>query len=118
MPPTLFQPGFGASQQRNRWWRDQDGAWATTTPDEREPVLVKWSLIDALDTGVTVSSAAYEDSGSATSGKSVATPVVNFTMTGYGETKVTLTLSAGGPLVMRFRVYPTKNSPAFLRDYR
>lgn len=102
---TIFEPGFGNSRQRNRWWRDEDGAWATTVHDSDEDVLVNWSLIDYLASAETVSSAAYDDSGVTTSGKSVSSPVVIFTITGIGETKVTATLSTGREHVGRFRIY-------------
>jgi hypothetical protein len=114
---TIFQPGFGQSQQRNRWWRDRDGAWATTTPDIAMPVHVPWTVIDVLESGVTVSSVAYEDRGAVSSSKSLATPVITFTLTGYGDCKVTATLSAGGPIVQLFRIYPVDAAFTGSTDY-
>ncbi len=105
---TIYQPGFARTQQRSRWWRDKDGAWATTVSDITEPVTVPWNLEAVLESGVTVDSATFEDQGTASSGTSVssATATITFTLTGYGDCKVTATLSSGGPIVQRFRVYP------------
>lgn len=101
----IFEPGFGNSRQRNRWWRDEDGAWATSVYDETEDIRVVWDLTDYLASAETVSSAAYEDNGITTSSKSVSTPQVIFTATGIGETKITATLSTGREAVRTFRVY-------------
>lgn len=64
-----------------------------------------WDLTDYLASAETVSSAAYADTGTVTSSKSVASPQVLFTMTGTGETEVTATLSTGRIRQQVFRAY-------------
>jgi hypothetical protein len=118
MTATIYQPGFARTQQRNRWWHDTDGAWATTATDITETVPVRWSLDAALDSGVTVDSVTYEDSGLASSGSAISGgAVVTFTLVGLGDTKVTATLSDGNIIVQRFRVYPVNCSPRRGYDY-
>lgn len=100
----VFEPGFGNSRQRGRWFWDGD-AWATSVPDATDDLKVTWDLTDYLAGSETVSSAAYADSGLVTSSKSVSTPQILFTVTGVGETKVTATLSTGRTHVSKWRVY-------------
>lgn len=109
----IFEPGFGNSRQRNRWYWDGD-AWATSVTDETEDIKITWDLTDYLAGSETVSSAAYADSGVVTSSKSVSSPQVIFTATGIGETKVTATLSTGREHVTRFRIYSASAGP---KDY-
>lgn len=101
---VLFDRGFGDSRQASRWWRDEDDALATWARDD-EAIKVAWDLTDYLASGETVSSAAYVDSGTVTSSKSVASPQVLFTMTGTGETEVTATLSTGRIRQQVFRIH-------------
>lgn len=100
----LFHPKFGSSRQRNVWFWDKD-AWATTLAHQDDDAKVDYSFIDFLASGETVSSATYEDSGITTSAKSIATPVVTFTITGIGETKLTIATSASRNETVRFRTY-------------
>lgn len=101
---TIIEPGFGNTRQRPRWFTDIDGAYATTVDDQLEQVQAIWDLTDYLASGETVSSVAYADSGAVSSGKSLATPQITFTLTGLGETKLTATLSTGRVVIRRFRI--------------
>lgn len=112
----LFIPGFGDSRQRNRFWRDVDGTLSTSVTDSDEDIRVILDLTDYLASGETVSSAAYEDSGITSSSKSVSTPQVLFTITGIGETKVTITLSTGREHIERVRTYLAQSNTR-RRDY-
>lgn len=103
----IFEQGFGNTRQRPRWYKAQDGAYETSVDNELEALAVVWDLTDYLKTGQTVAAAVYLDSGAVSSAKSVATPQVLFTLAGIGETKVTATLSAGGPVIRRFRIIRT-----------
>ncbi len=107
----IFEQGFGNSRQRPRWYSDEDGAYATVVHDAAEDLKVTWDLTDYLASGETVSSATYADSGAVTSSKSVSSPQVIFTITGIGETKVTVALSTGRELVRRWRVYEASGKP-------
>jgi hypothetical protein len=85
---TFYEP-----LERTRFFEHLDGIGTVIAEDD--DVQVNWNLGDFLASGETVSSAAYEDSGVTTSGKSVSSPTVTFTVTGWGYTTVTATLSTG-----------------------
>lgn len=111
----VFAGGFGASRQRKDWFTDHDGALATTLMDQADDKRVVWDLTDYLASSETVSSAAYVDSGAVTSSKSVSSPQVIFTVTGYGSTKVTATLSTGRQVTQVWRTYPPSGNQ--VKDY-
>jgi hypothetical protein len=116
MSSTLhFLPGFGNSRQRDRFWVDSDGALATTIAKSTDDIKEVLDLTDYLASGETVSSAAYSDRGITTSSKSVSTPQVLFTMTGYGDTEVQVTLSTGRVVTQLYRIYPMDGTMP--RDY-
>lgn len=100
----IIEPGFGNTPQRPRWFKALDGAWETSVDNQLEGVGAVWDLTDYLPTGTTVSSVVYADSGAVSSNKSLATPKITFTLTGIGETQITANLSAGGPVIRRFRI--------------
>lgn len=101
----------------NRWFRDTDGAIATTKHrDELLQVTLNWT--DRLASGETVSSAAYEDSGVTRSGVSVSTPSTICSVTGLGEFEVEVTTSASRKMVERVRFYDFEGPGARERDYR
>ncbi len=98
---TVFSP-----LERSRYFRDEDGALATTKrQDEVLKLTLDWT--DDLASAETVSSAAYVDSGVTTSSKSVATPQTLVTVSGVGEFEITVTLSTGRKLQRVVRYYPT-----------
>lgn len=101
---------------RTRHFVDDDGAIAYVKADEDE-IQITWDLTDYLASGETVSSAAYDDSGVTTSGKSVSSPNVIFTATGLGETEVTATLSTGRTVERTFRfMSPSGNRASDYKD--
>jgi hypothetical protein len=106
----VLADGFGNSRQRGRWFRDHDGAYATSVADDTDDIKVVLDLTDYLASSETVSSAAYVDSGAVSSSKSVSTPQVLFTLTGYGDCEVTVTLSTGRTVTYRFRLYDSRGS--------
>lgn len=73
-------------------YKDGKGLILVHENDDRQ---INWNLTDWLASGETVSSASYADSGASTSGKSVSSPTITFTITKYGYTRVTATLSTG-----------------------
>ena len=115
---VIFAEGFGNSRQRNRWQRDEDGALFTSTPLVTDDLKMAFDLTDYLAGSETVSSAAYVDSGVVTSSKSVSSPQVLFTMTGWGETEVQVTLSTGRVVTQIFRIYPPQGRRNRTTDYR
>ena len=88
-----------------------------TTKAQDDELQVRWDLTDHLASAETVSSAAYVDSGVTTSSKSVATPVIIFTVAGLGYTTVTATLSTGRTVEQRFFFLAKDGSPT-VSDYR
>jgi hypothetical protein len=102
---TVFESGFGDSRQNPAWQPDEDGVLFAVLGKSTDDLAVTWSLIDYLANSETVSSASYADSGVTTSGKSVSTPSVLFSITGIGETEVSATLSTGRVVTRRFRTY-------------
>lgn len=84
----------------HRYFRHEDGLATTKAKDD--DIQVRWDLTDYLAASETVSSAAYSDSGVTTSGKSVSTPVVIFTVTGLGYTTVTATTSNSRTVEQKF----------------
>src|SRR3990167_11330686 len=94
----------------------QDGKGMTLHDEDDEQQIV-WDLTDWLASGETVSSAAYEDHGAVTSGKSVASPQITFTISKYGYTRVTAASSNSRNIT---RVYYTlaPSGTAEPRDYR
>lgn len=76
-----------------------------TTKFQNDETQLRWDLTDELTgplTGLTVSSAAYQDHGVTTSGKSVSSPVIICTVTGCGYTIITATLSNGFTIERKF----------------
>lgn len=88
--------------QRTRHTIGQDGA-AEYVKAQNDEMKVTWPLTDWLESGETVSSASYADSGVTTSNKSVSSPNVIFTVTGLGETVVTITSSNSRTYERTFR---------------
>lgn len=104
---TFFEP-----LRRREYTIDDDGAVAYVKA-ELDEKKITWNLTDWLESGETVSSAAYEDSGVTTSNKSVSSPSVIFTVTGLGETTVTVTSSNSRTFERTFRFRaPTGRTPA------
>lgn len=97
---TFFEP-----LRRTNHTIGSDGAVEYTKAEDDE-MKVTWPLTDWLESGETVSSAAYDDSGVTTSNKSVTSPNVVFTVTGLGETTVTITTSNSRTYDRTFRFNP------------
>lgn len=107
---SFFEP-----LRRREYTIDDDGAVAYVK-SELDEKKITWSLTDWLESGETVSSAAYEDQGVTTSNKSVSSPSVIFTVTGLGETVVTITSSNSRTYARTFRFRaPMGRAPS---DYR
>ena len=89
---------------RNRWFVDQDGAFATP---KRLDEIIAWShdWTDALASGETISSAAYVDSGTTRTNVTAVSPITAADVAGVGEFEVTVTLSTGRKLQRVFRFY-------------
>lgn len=100
---------------QNRYFRYRDG-WATTKAED-DDVQLRWDLTDELASSETVSSAAYKDHGVTTSSKSVSSPVVITTITGWGYTIITATLSTGRTLERKF-YYLAHDGAPMVSDYR
>lgn len=113
----IFEPGFGDSRRRSHWWRDADGAYATTVHDSTETLRMVWDLTDYLAASETLSSAAYSNEGATATAVSATTPQVIFTITGIGASKVTATLSTGRKIIRRFRIYQETSAPLVGADY-
>lgn len=93
-----------AERPGSDWFRDEEGVWSTSKHrDETKTYSIDWT--DALASGETVSSVAYEASGVTTSGASLATPVSSVKVNGVGSMKVTATTSASRILVKTLRFY-------------
>ena len=106
---TVFMP-----LERSRYFRDTDGALATTKrQDEIVQLVINWT--DYLASGETVSSVAYVDSGVTRSSSSATTTTSTTSVTGVGETEVTATLSTGRVLQQVVRFYGTDGAAS---DYR
>lgn len=102
---TIYEP-----TERVRYFRDRDGAWATTkTNDEIVQVSLDWT--DGLATGETVSSVAYTASGPTTSGAALVSPVSTVTVTGTGDLEIAATLSTGRKLERTVRFYEPAGAP-------
>lgn len=101
----IFASEFGNSRQNPKWQPDEDGVPFAVLNKQTDDLAVVWDLTDYLASAETVSSAAYSDSGITTSGKSVSTPQVLFSVTGIGETEVSATLSTGRVVTQKFRTY-------------
>ena len=100
--------------RRNRWFDDGDAA-ATT---KREDDLVQWSWDwgDILESGDTVASAAYVDSGTTRTNVALATPVTSADVAGLGEFEVTVTTTNGQKHQRVFRFYSSAGR-AVTSDY-
>lgn len=91
-----------APRSRVSHYRDIDGAMATVIEDgELVALSVDWT--DALASGETVSSVAYEASGPTIASVSLATPVWSATVTGTGDLEVIATTSAGRKVARTLR---------------
>lgn len=107
---TVYMP-----LERSRYFRDEDGALATTKrEDEQLQLVIDWS--DQLASGETISSVAYVDSGVTRSSTSNSTTTTTTTVTGIGETEVSVTTSAGRVLQQVARYYSPEGWRA--GDYR
>ena len=86
----------------NSHFRDYDGL-LTDAKFESEIVSFPWDLTDALASGESVSSVAYDgQSGLTVSAYSLATPVATFTITGTGVLEAEATTSTGRKIKERF----------------
>jgi hypothetical protein len=85
--------------------------------DDGDDKQINWNLTEYLASGETVSSAAYSDRGAVTSGKSVSSPTITFTITGYGYTEVTATLSTGRNVTRKYYTLPPEGGEV-PSDYR
>jgi len=89
--------------ERNQWFRDIDGV-LTRQKLEDEVLTEIVDFTDQLDSGETVSTAAWDDvSGPTITGTTVTTPQVAFTVTKSGDATLVITTSAARTLRRELR---------------
>lgn len=101
--------------ERNRWFRDGDGALATAKrEDEIIECIINWGNL--LLSGETCSSVAYVDSGLTRTGTALAGSETTDYLAGTGETEITVTTSLSRKLQKVVRCYDEDGGT--LSDYR
>ena len=97
-------PTHRVQERRNVFFRDVDGMLSVARhEDEVAPVTLDYS--DALDTGETVATSAWDADGVTLSGEATTTTTASATISGTdGEIQNTITTSAGRTLVQEMRV--------------
>lgn len=95
---THFEP-----RKRRGWYRDVDGIMCHTKRyDERNTYTLDFT--DALDSGESISSAAYSwDGPTSQAGPTLSSPTIVVDITGAGELEVRATTSASRILERKYR---------------
>ncbi len=97
--------------ERSRYFRDADDVLSTSKrEDEIIQLVLNWS--DQLASSETISSVAYSSSGVTTSGTSNTTTTTTASITGTGETEITVMTSTSRKLQMVVRFYDAEGSRA------
>jgi hypothetical protein len=96
---THYSPVRGRG---SRWYRDVDG-YLTDTKREDEVLDIKWDITDALDTGETIASVAYDESGLTVNSSGSSGNIITLNVTETGSVEITATLSSGRKLQEAFR---------------
>lgn len=102
-------------QQRNRWFKDEDGAKATTKrEDEKISVVIDWS--QSFASGESIEDVVYADSGVTRSSTSNNGSVTTTIVTGLGEFEITVTTDAGHTFQQVRRFYGPTGLPRKMYD--
>lgn len=101
-------------RERNRWFQDAEGCWATSKrEDEIIQMVIDWSEeLAEIGSSETIASVAYDDSGVTRTGTANTTTTTTDKITGTGQTEVTVTTSGGYKLQRLVRFYSQEGAAA------